>query len=689
MAVKTDGYITSTSSGDWRFSNTGQGTRGDVQDGDVNSDAYIRLERQAGAVAGTKVDALGAISAGPVIDFTSLGSLLAGAPSAPGAPFVVWAGVSPLSLSEVLIVWNQPIVILDRAKILGGDTVSVAGRLMVVGLAEPIAIDGEEQATVTLQPGAVGVYGQEGALCAVDGAPANITQSEPSGELEPLPDVEAPCDCYTPLVVSSESEAASGTGAQVLDARLFAEQLCQDGGCDPPAELVDQLLSFTVNNQLRVPVRCCHPFYLFKLSMHGDDGDCPCIPCPVWFASLMIYGSTMPGEVLPLDQLFEITDPCRMWDEIDGSGVPAILNQDASCCANITVTIVGNLGPPATVLGRWNGRLPGLSGQSCYIVFKKEENCAGVQCETNIYPDSDADPWVEEAILKPRYRPLPVSFFEPLAFSTLHIDIPPSIITTQQEVVTACNGVELQTAIVTGIAAISSSFVAATPTGIGKWFETCTGTSIDVCVSGSMTSLFVITNCTGQEVVNAGASLVTPSAPVTVLTNATPVTVVTTCQDMNLNYLAGAAPPKSFDILVLDEEGEVKLPKATTPDCARTWKFVMHNGTPQQWTQIGIDVPLPCGPDFGCDAGRFCQFTTPPHPAEVNCVAVNLTTPIWVSRSETLGSDGGCPGYDCSPENPPVPPMGSDVPNGPGGPVACGILIRRPQRRPFVMCKSS
>src|SRR5262245_4695115 len=106
--AKTDGYITDTQDGDWRYSNTGQGTRGDVTD--AEGAAYARFERQDGAIAGTTVDALGVISAGPVIDFKTLDSLLAGAPSAPGAPFVVWAGISPMSLSEVLVVWNQPVV---------------------------------------------------------------------------------------------------------------------------------------------------------------------------------------------------------------------------------------------------------------------------------------------------------------------------------------------------------------------------------------------------------------------------------------------------------------------------------------------------------------------------------------------------------------------------------------------------
>ncbi len=686
MAVKTDGYITDSSSGDWRYSNTGQGSRGDVES--PFGDAYARFERQDGAIAGTKVDALGVIGAGPVIDFKTLDSLLAGAPSSPGAPNVIWAGVSPLSLSEVLIVWNEPIVMLDQSKIKGGQSVSIAGRLMVVGLAEPIAIDGEEQSTIILQPGAVGTYGNN-ASC---GDPsANITTGEPSGELEALPDVTAPCTCYTPLVVPTGSTAASGQGAQVLDARLFAEQLCQDGGCDPPAEIIEEDLVFTANNQLRIPVRCCHPFYLFKLSVNGDDGDCPCIPCPVWYASMIIYGSTIPGEVLPLDQLFSITDPCKMKDQLGDMGgqFRGILISDVACCGNASVQIVGNFGAALGVSGKWAGRLPGLAGQSAYFVYKNETNCAGTTCETNVYPDDDADPWVEEAILKPRYRALPVSFFDPIKFSTITLSLPKNITTELLTVINSCPTAILSHESIHRVNQPSAVTAAAPPPSTAQWFDGCSGTTIDVCVGGSMTSIFVLTTCTGAGASSVTASLVTLGFDIDVLkAPGADVTVVTSCVSAPKTLAIAADAPVALKLLTMDTNGAVSLPQARSQGCDATWKFVMHNGTPQEWTRVLADVLVPCGPGTGngCHASRNCIAITPVHPAEVNCAAVNLLTPIWVSSSETLGSDGGCPGYDCSPENAPVPPKGSNVPAADGSPQACGILIRRPQRRPFVRC---
>lgn len=793
--AKTDGYITNASDGDWRYSNTGQGNRGDIHDGDVKADAYIRIERSNGPIAGTKVNEQGIVSAGPTVAFNDLNSLLDGASAATGTrPWIVWAGISPMSLSEVLIVWNQAVVLLDQTKVNDGNgAISVAGRVMVVQLGSPVAIDGEETKTVNIAPGAVGAYVDNARIICLPSS--NTTVNSPSGDLEPLPTPPSLCSCADPTVGGGSGGQAGGASANVLNATVFAEQLCQSGDCDQSLTTPD--LGFVVNNGMKVPTRCCHPFMLQQLFVNGGGGTCPCKPCPVWMACLYVFGATCPLEVFSVDQLVTIGDTnlCH-FDELFTTGVPGALHEDANCCGPCKIEIVGNAGPQVLIDAEWRGEIPGVAGQAVDLQYLSTISCSGTPCQSVLEDQSPADTWTEEGILKPVPRVLPVAFFNELKLRTTEItmvttDTIEAVTSCLTDVITFATGYTFE--FITGISkftsegqktalgnagilnpawlwneqpiivekdffepdAAGSEFVVAgtmllesvpalVPEFAG-WVTEIQSMIIQVCVDGELSDIHVITSILTEQVLPYDITTITAFNPVAahgyrVFSTRSPdpvskkvvtadsidtflayditldkdipavtdldfstATVVTGCRlddditiglpdgDHSIDGVLRISPDALYDLII---------PKETSPGCDRDFKFVMHEDVPLTWTSIQTEHSTACSPTIHVESGittiiggncnvnpqslRTCIAMEVPMPNEVNCVGVNLLRANYVSKSET--SDTSCPGYDCSPENPPTPPEGSDVPNGGGGPVACGILIRRPRRRPFLKC---
>ncbi len=787
--AKTDGYITSKPDGDWRYSNTGQGTRGDIVDiGELTAPGYIRVQRvPAGAIAGAKVDTEGVVSDGPIVTFTGLDSLLTGAAEAVGTkPWIVWAGVSPMSLSEVLIIWNKPIVLLDQAKITGGTgIVGVAGRTMIVQLSTPVSIDGEEQKQIQIAPGAVGQY-LDKATENCD-PPTNTTINNPSGELTALTTPDNLCGCSEVKVGAGLGNQAGGASANVLNALVFSEQLCQTGDCDPVQ--VDPALGFIVNNGMKVPARCCHPFMLQQLFVNGTTFTpvaCQCLECPVWMACLHIFGSTIPLEVFSMDQLVTIADSalCNFSSLFSGSRIPGALRADANCCGSCQIEIVGNAGPQITIEGEWRGEILGVAGQPVYLSYLNETNCSEAQCQNVISTDSPADTWTDEGIIKPKERVLPVKFFAPIGIKTTNTTIP-NFTTATAVLLTTCPKIGLNIA-TDGTGAPLMNITALNPTTLTAfsemnivtacaWIATCptivaqsalrmdsegtdgflvggssvisvaacpssgavylTGYStgvITLCSGGSTVDITVITaltttavGCTSVTAISSLQAVAQQSfkvfdsaspdpgelhlaetdaptpftsynlqtgPPVTAITalNRIPVNVVTDCSGGPSLIPVRVLPDLVFPSWnIVTTNPDIRFPVETTQGCDVEWKFVVHPGTPLEWTSIEIDIIPPCN-GFAplCDSTpqsrRFCLPIISEMPNEEDCANVNLLSAIYTSTSET--SDQTCMGYDCSPEGEITPPKGTNIPNEPGGPVACGLLVRRPRRRPFLKC---
>lgn len=410
--MKTDGFICTSPAENWEYQNTGSaGARAQMS---PTASAYVRVER-CGAIAGTQVDENGAVSDGPVVQFTDPNGLLAGAAAAAGQrPWIVWAGVSPLSLTEVLIVWNAPIVLLSKAKIGGGQVTTVVGRLMVVQLSQPVAIHGGEVHDLEIAGGAVGVYSDGGPVC-----PALVNPpggGGGGGQLSDLCALPEECGCGD-VYPQDAPDDGQGQGGQAMPP-LWSTMCNPDAQC---GEVEDQRAQFIPNNGMRVPVRCCHPFVLVQAFNCGPSGECACEEAQVWQASMTLYGTTLPLDLFGLDKLVDI-DPCCISDRWP-NGYPAVLLGDIQCVpeckVQYSVEIVAAGGPQVIVQGYWMPLINGYAGQS--VLWKPP---CGKYCEDeelNCVPliaSDEVDCFVDEDIIKPIERTSPVSFFEDFILTT-------------------------------------------------------------------------------------------------------------------------------------------------------------------------------------------------------------------------------------------------------------------------------
>jgi hypothetical protein len=417
--MKTDGFICDSSDDEaWAFQNTGDaGPRPQLS---PYASAYVRVER-CGAIAGTKVSESGKVSNGPVVSFTDPNGLLAGAAAAAGfRPWIVWAGVSPLSLSEILIVWNKPIALLSRAKIVGAKVTTVVGRLMIVQMEKPVAIHGGKVFNLEIQAGALGVYDDGGPPCPAK-APQPDEQGGGGGQLGELCALPDDCGCGD-VYPQGQADGGTGGGAGRLSP-LWSTMCNPDAQC---GEVQDRTAQFVTNNGMRVPVRCCHPFVLIQAYNCGESGDCACQPAQVWQASMSIYGTTLPLDLLGLDNLLDI-EPCCIAERWS-NGYPAVLLNDMQCSPDcktqFSVEIVAAGGPPVVVTGYWTPKINGYAGQSVLWRPPCNRYCddPNLNCVPLIMSD-EVDCYVAEDIIKPIERTSPVSFFEDFILTTQEFTI--------------------------------------------------------------------------------------------------------------------------------------------------------------------------------------------------------------------------------------------------------------------------
>lgn len=450
--ARTDGYLTLDTGDGWLYSNVG-GAQGDITT-PAEQGVYARFEHPMAPIPGTRVDGKGVISSGASISLTDPDAILSAVPEEPSdRPYILWAGVSPMSLNEALIVWNTSIVLLNKAKITGGSVAAVTGRLMVLKLDSPVAITGLEQRQINIQPGAVGFYRSQsdaqtiaeqieeaqeedepfdeefveedgaGGFCFTDRAA--LTAALGTGSLGGDPSSPSgDCPCSDIIYESSGGGGGAGAGAEVLSS-LFSTM------CNPSAqcgEFAGNTTQFVVNNSLKFPVRCVHPFYLARLV---TGGGCTCVNCfryaYVWEAAMDIFGGTLPGDVFPLDQLMEY-DACGVGDNFP-QGYPCVISVDIECevpCAIGSAEILGRFGPPVVVGGYWRNSTPGYKGQPALYQLPCNTIC-GDPCSAELLPEQ-ADYYAVEDIIKPTERMLEVKHFGPWTLNTQTVDIPTAVI---------------------------------------------------------------------------------------------------------------------------------------------------------------------------------------------------------------------------------------------------------------------
>ncbi len=431
--AKTDGYL--CTGDEWLYANVG-GEQGTITD-PTTSGIRVRMTNDT-PIPGTRVGVDGAYGNGPSINFSTPNGVLSGAAAAPGArPFIVWAGVSPLSLSEALIVWNTDIVLLNKNGVsartgddASSEVLAVVGRLMIIKLDEPIAINGIEQRMISILPGTVGFYKDTApSIDTCEDQVGPVTTAAAGGSLTPPTPPTASCDCSAPITGSGGGGGGGLSSGQVYSL-LFSTI------CNPAAQCGQyegSRTQFVVNNGFSFPVRCTLPFYA-QVAKTGGIGNCSCTTCArdaeAWEICLNLWGSTIPGEIFPLGSL-QTFDPCQVGaDMAEGYGGFLQVNVECSpACPTASVEIVGRFGPVVQKSGKWKDRNPGYEGQA--IRYKPECNspCPDDDCLAEVTADH-VDCYVPEDIIKPIERTVPVEFFERFTVKTTSIVFPTALIST-------------------------------------------------------------------------------------------------------------------------------------------------------------------------------------------------------------------------------------------------------------------
>jgi len=357
---KTDGLIWPTSDNGWKKIPTGPGYVSTVS---ANlSPVSLRCVKGAGAVAGAP---------GPIVDFTSPDQLETANPPRDGKPVVLWAGVHPTDLTTALVVWSCPVVVLDPTKFNVTGNVSVNGRVMSVKLNDSVDIDGGNPQNITIHSGAVGGYG-------------TITDngSPPSGVVAP--------------------DTANDTTDDATDKKSPT-----DG---------EEIPAFFVNDDTTLNVICVYQFEMLQVKHCGGAKN-----HKAWGVCWCLWGSTTPMDLFPFGT-FRDVDVTNL--------VPGTIKHYAGAVTGfadrstvIPVSVVGTAGPAVTVqaclesgTALQDGEFVGFDDYECDTACSHND-------VTKVQRD-EAIPFVDEDIIKPALRTLPLKFFTTAAaFTTATVPI--------------------------------------------------------------------------------------------------------------------------------------------------------------------------------------------------------------------------------------------------------------------------
>ena len=346
--AKTDGLIWPTGDNGWKKIPTGPGYI--PQNFSANSTAVqLRCVKGAGPVAGAP---------GPIVDFTSPDQLETANPPADGKPVVQWAGVHPTDLRVALIVWSCPVVILDKTKFNTGGNISVNGRVMTVELSDSVDIDGGNPQTVVIHSGGVGGYGT---VTDNSNIPAGVIAADTKNDTTDVP-----------------ADSASPTAGQ-------------------------QIPAFFVNDETTLNVICVYQFEMRDMLHCGGAKN-----HKAWGICWCLWGSTTPMDLFPFGT-FKTVDPANL--------IPPALQHYAGAVTafadrgqSVPISVVGTAGPAVTVqaclesgVALQDGEFVGFNDYEC-------DTLCGTPDRTKVIRD-EAIPFVDEDIMKPALRTLPLAFF--------------------------------------------------------------------------------------------------------------------------------------------------------------------------------------------------------------------------------------------------------------------------------------
>lgn len=236
---------------------------------------------------------------------------------------VSWAGVYPTNLRQLVVVWDAPVTILDRTKIevtaegltaTGATVSSIEGRVMYLMLPLKVAIDGSTNATVTFKKGSVGVYG--------------VTEDTNLKMYD------------TPALPESGVLLAADTLNDTTEVPGGGPGLLQSS----PTEAQYIPAFYGTSADVVVTAQCWQQFEVIDVSKSCS----PAVP-PLngWMTCLQLWGTTIPMDQFPPEQLFSIADPL---DFGTGTFVASLVNPlGAGTTSSVLLDVLSAAGPPLRI----------------------------------------------------------------------------------------------------------------------------------------------------------------------------------------------------------------------------------------------------------------------------------------------------------------------------------------------------
>lgn len=318
-------------------------------------------------------DAVKAGYGGKSVDFREINDLLTACPpegtvTTSSPPKVIYAAVHPTNLKAAIIVWSAPVIMLDPSKISGGNP-SLNGRVMTVTCGA-VKIDGSDTASISIGAGAVGAYGT------IDD-----------------PDAASVADTSTAMYAGSQNDTSVGD--------------------DRPSQTTGQPIP------LFVPCAAENITVSVSFTYKMEDAKQSCgEPHKIWGACYCIWGSTAPMETFPFGTVMDI-DPGNLTPDSTFYGGTVSSSVYVDRGSSFKIAIAGVAGPVIEVDSVNDKAVPLQPGQAVSFQNYLCDTVCGVAKMTKMHDVDEALAYVDEDIIKPSERTLPVyTFLETTYYQT-------------------------------------------------------------------------------------------------------------------------------------------------------------------------------------------------------------------------------------------------------------------------------
>jgi len=431
--------------------------------------------------------------------------------------------------------------------------------------------------------------------------------------------------------------------------------------------------------------------------------------------------------------LANLLDPAFDLCEWERGEVYGVLDENASCGAQVGTLVLGITGESIRVTGIWRGTLPGYAGQTVQFMYKANSAC-GQQC-VNTVSTQDNECWVSEDIAKPIRRTIPVTPLKTVAVTDTVLSIQTRLKTNTLTLLAEASPLyinHLRNRELTNLTLITSippaarwvtkvdprlsitgvSNVLAIPNAlrgnISNVITSCAGVNIQVCnEAGNLQTIFVVTSCISAAVTPFSmkifdeqvANVYTSIETVAVITEI----VVDTLKNVDVEEVEIAryvdavttivsidpeAVVPTFNMLALHENGKHKFLRLTTCNAEGVCesgdvKFLSKPSIALGTATTRLDIGF-CGPRYFCFRGGV-EAPESANDSNEQDQHIILFSPLW---TKTPMNGETCPCYATCTELPCGGPGGASN-SGAGSPRATETITNAFNSGPVAPCTVS